>query len=228
MLTKKKKLSRKEIKEDKLVEFYYKSLKFFDQNKQKVLMYAGIFLAAILLVYFFIYQKSQQNEQAGIHLGAIINSFNAGAYLEAIEGKEDQGLMGLKQIVAEYGGTENGETAKIYLADAFSLLGNYEEAYKYYKDYDGSIDFFKAASFAGQAAYFASKGDYQQAADLYLKAASVSETVPSNPDNLLLAAKYYIETGENQTAKELLDRITEKYKQSAASREVGKYYVFVD
>ena len=39
MLTKQKKLVRKEIKEDKLVEFYYKSLNFFEENKNKVFTY---------------------------------------------------------------------------------------------------------------------------------------------------------------------------------------------
>ncbi len=64
MLTKQKKLSRKEIKEDKLVEFYYKSQSFFEENKNKIFTYLGAVVLVVLAVILFMNYRSGQNEDA--------------------------------------------------------------------------------------------------------------------------------------------------------------------
>ena len=53
MLTKKKKLSRREIKEDKLVSTYYKVYGYFEENRSRILVVGGIILAVIAIVYFY-------------------------------------------------------------------------------------------------------------------------------------------------------------------------------
>ena len=151
MLTKKKKLSKKEIKEDKLVELYYKSQAYFEENKNRIILYAGVLVVIIAAVYFYMNYRSQQNDEAGRYLGQVMDVYDTGSYLEAIEGKQGTNLIGLKKIVQDYGSTPNGETAKIYLADCYANLGKEDEALKYYKDYGGDIDIYVAASLAGQA-----------------------------------------------------------------------------
>ncbi len=223
MLLKKKKLSRKEIKEDKLVTYYYSVENFFIKYKNKLLPYAGIIIIAVVAVYFYLNQKSESNEKAGIELSRIMNIFDQGSYLEAIEGKQGTNIVGLKKLVEEYGGTENGETAKIYLANCYSYLGNYDEAIKYFEDYSGSIDYFKSASLAGRAGYYASKNEYDKAADLYLEASRTSKINSQNPDYLLNAGIYYMKAGNKEEAKILFERIKEDYTSSVAYREVDKH-----
>ena len=157
MLTKKKKLSRKEIKQDKLVETYYKAYNFFEKNSQRILLYGGIFVVVILAAIFYVKHKSQQNQTAAVELSRVMNMYDSGNYLEAIQGRPGTPIIGLKKIVDEYGSTENGETAKIYLANAYEFLGKTEDAYKYYKDYNGSIKMYEATAYAGQGAYFVIK-----------------------------------------------------------------------
>ncbi len=228
MLTKKKKLSKKEIKEDKLVSLYYKTYGFFEENKSRVLMYGGAVIVVILIAFFYINNQNQKNTAAGEQLGRVMNLFDQGAYKEAIDGRQGTNIVGLKKIVEDYGSTENGETAKIYLADAYNMLGNEEEAYKYYSDYDGSIDMYKATAFAGQAGYYAGKKEYEKAADFYLKAAHVSETNAQNPDYLLDASINYIKAGNKEEAKNLLTSIKKDYTTSPVSREVDRYLAETD
>ncbi|MCU0332100.1 MAG: hypothetical protein MUE93_02260 [Ignavibacteriaceae bacterium] len=223
MLQKKKKLSKKEIKEDKLLVFYKNAVIFFEKNKNKVLIYAGVLVAVAAIVYFYVNQKSESNEKAGLELSRIMPLYDQGAYLEAIEGRQGTNIIGLKKLVEDFGGSENGETAKIYLANSYAFLGNYDEAFKYYKDYSGSIDYFEAASLAGQAGYFAAKEDYEKAANLYLNASKISQINSQNPDYLLNAGIYYLKTGEKEEAKILFNRIKEDYATSLAYREVDKY-----
>ena len=227
MLQKKKKLSKKEIKQDKLIELYYNFENFFNEYKSKILTYAGIVVVAAAAVYFYLNHQAEQNEKAGLELSRVMDFFNQGAYLEAIEGKEGSNIIGLKKIVEEYDGTENGETAKIYLADCYDYLGNYDEAFKYYKDYDGSIGFLKATALAGQAGYYAEQKNYEKSADMYLEASKISEINSQNPDYLLRAGINYMKNGNDEEAKVLFNKIKEDYMTSSANKEVDKYLALI-
>ena len=223
MLTKQKKLSRKEIKEDKLVEFYYKSQSFFEENKNKIFTYLGALALVVVAVILFMNYRSGQNDDAAVHLSKVMDMYDMGDFLGAIEGKKDVKMLGLKDIVAEYGSTENGETAKIYLANSYANLGKSDEALKYYEDYSGGIDIYVAASLAGQAGYYAAKGEYEKAADLYMKASKVSKTDVMNSDYMFQAAVNYFDAGDKDQAKSLLQTIKEDYKTSAVYSQVDKY-----
>ncbi len=223
MLTKKKKLSKKEIKQDKLVELYYKSYNYATENRQRLMMYGGGLIVLIVLVIFYVNHRAQQNKAAGIQLAQVMNLYDNGAYLEAIEGQAGTNVLGLRKIVEQYGSTENGETAKIYLANSYNYLGKTDDALKYYEDYSGSIDMYKAAALAGAAGCYASKNNYEKAAELYKKAAHVSKNNVFNADYLLHAGINYISAGKTKDAKEMFDQIKKDYTNSSANREVGKY-----
>lgn len=228
MLQKKKKLSKKEIKEDKLINFYKSSVDFFEKYQSKIFIYLGVLVVVAAAVYFYLNQKSINDDKAALELSRIMPLYDQGEYLEAVEGKQGTNIIGLKNLVEEYSGTENGETAKIYLADCYASLGNYEEAFNYYKDYDGSIDYFEAASLAGQAGYYAMKGDYEKAANLYLNASKQSLVNSQNPDYMLNAGIYFLKIGEKDEAKILFNKIKEDYSTSLANREVDKYLATIN
>ena len=228
MLTKKKKLSKKEIKEDKLVSFMVKVESFYEDHRSKILLYAGVLIAAVVLVYFYMNEQSALNDEAGLELSRVMPVFDSGSYLEAIEGRQGTNIIGLKRIVEEYGGTPNGEAAKIYLANCYSYLGNYDEAFKYYSDYSGDVPVFLASADAGMAGYYSSKNEFGKAADLYKKAANVTQINPQNPDYLLNGAVSYIKAGEKEEARILLEKINEDYANSEAKKQVEKYLALVD
>jgi tetratricopeptide (TPR) repeat protein len=223
MLTKKKKISRREIKEDKLVTTYYQVYGFVEDNKNKLLMYAGILAVVIIAVFFYLNHKEENNRIAGIQLSKVMSLYDNGAYLEAIEGQQGTDVWGLKRIVDEYGSTENGETAKIYLANSYMMLGKIDEAYNYYSDYSGGNDVFKATALAGEGGYFALKEDYKKAADTYMKAAKVSGENVLNPEYLLNSGINYLKAGNHDRAKELLQTVKNDHVSAPAAREVDKY-----
>lgn len=223
MLTKKKKLSRKEIKEDKLVSTYYKAYGYFEENRSRVLMGGGILVVVIALVYFYINNRIEDNRIAGTQLARVMSIYDQGSYLEAIEGREGTNIVGLKKIVEDYGSSNNGEIAKIYLANSYNFLGRDEEALQNYEDYSGGNDIFRATALAGQAEIYEAKNDYEKAADLYLKASRVSNENVLNPDYMLKAGINFMHTGNGEEAKELFEEIKEGYNTSTAFREVDRY-----
>ncbi|MCH8325521.1 MAG: hypothetical protein IIB83_02990 [Bacteroidetes bacterium] len=225
MLKKKKKLSKRAIKEDKLITSFNNILAFIDEYRSKIMLYGGIALVTAFLIIFFVNRNIQLNQQAGLELSRMIKIYDSGSYIEAINGKPGTKLVGLKKIVEDYGGTKNGETAKIFLANSYNLLGKYDDAYKYFKDYDGNINMYKAASLAGQGDYFASKKEYTKAGDYFEKAAHINELVALNPEYLLKAGINYLFAGNKTKAKDILNNIKTDYKSFTILNQVDKYLV---
>jgi tetratricopeptide (TPR) repeat protein len=131
--------------------------------------------------------RKEDNSAAGLQLSRVLSIYDSGSYLEAIEGRQGTNIIGLKKIVEDYSGTENGEIAKIYLANSYCFLGKLDDAVKYYEDYSGSNDIFKATALSGEAGYYASKNEYEKAADLYRQASLVSEENVLNSEYMLQA-----------------------------------------
>jgi len=227
VLEKRKKISKKQIKEDKLVTSYYQAISFFQDYQAKILIGAGIVAVIIVAVILWNNQRSSNNLKAAELLSKVIPLYDAGSYKDAVEGQKVANITGLKEIVEKYGNSEQGEVAKIYLANSYSLLGNDEAAYKIFDDYSGSIPEFKSAALAGKAAYMETKKNYEKASDLYKDASKVTKSNPSNPEYLLKAGIDLINIGKKDEAKKLFETIKKEYKTSPVVNELDRYMVQV-
>ncbi|NLT50170.1 MAG: tetratricopeptide repeat protein [Ignavibacteria bacterium] len=212
MLAKKKKISKKEMKEDKLVTLYYNSMQYFEKYQKQILIGVAAVAAAGLLVYFYITNNQTKNTEASKSLAKIIDIYEAGMFNEAIEGRPGTDNKGLKYIAEEFGGSENGETARIYLANSYYNIGDIDKALEQYEDYSGDNEMFSAAAYSGMAACYVEKKDYQKAAEYFIKASKVNSTNPQNSAYLLEAGINYLKIGDKESAKEALNTIKEEHK----------------
>jgi tetratricopeptide (TPR) repeat protein len=228
VLAKKKKLSKKQIKEDKLVTSFYNARTFYEDNQSKVLMVLGAVAAVIVAIIWYNSKITQDNQSAAVELSRIYSIYESGSFQEAIDGQPGTNITGLKSIVDNYGGSEQGETARIYLANSYYFLGDYQNAKDEYDSYSGSNMQLVASAYAGIAACYEADEDYNSAADFYLKAAEVYEYNPMNADNLLNSGKNYIKSKDYGKAEEILGRIKDDYAQSAAARDVDRYLALVN
>ncbi|MFH0733451.1 MAG: hypothetical protein V1773_02640 [bacterium] len=227
MLAKKKKITKKQLKEDTLVTFYYKAVKYFDNNMKPILIVAGSVAVLAILVYLYMVKTNSDNDKASIELARVVSLYEAGSYQEAVDGKKGTNIVGFKQIVDSYGSTEYGEIAKVYLANSYFYLGKVEQAYEFYNDYSGDNDLYKAAAKAGIAGYYEFKKEYEKAAGSFKDAAFVSKENPSNAQYLLGATINYLKVNKKAEAKELIETIKEEYKTSDVMREIERYAVLV-
>ena len=227
MLAKKKKLDKKQIKEDKLVTFYSKSLLYFDVYKNQILIGLGVVIVLIVAFVYFGDISSKDNIEASAALAKTVPLYDAGNYQSAIDGNLAGNVPGLLKIVNDYGSTEQGEVAKIYLGHSYYYQGKYDDALKYYSDYSGDNDLFEAVALAGEASCYESKGDHEKAASLFNKAANVYENNALNPEYLLYAGINFIESGKYDDAKEVLGKIKDDYAQSTQASEADKYLAIV-
>ncbi len=223
MLAKKKKLSKKEIKEDKLVTSFFEARTFYEKNQTLLFSAVGIIAVIIVAVLFFTSRSQENNQLASAELVRIVNVYNSGLYQQAIDGKEGTKEIGLLKIVDLYGGTKQGELARIYLANAYFYTGQYDKAIEEFDDYSGDDDIMVASAIAGKAGCYEVKGEFEEAAKSFSKAANVSYYVPANPDYLLNAGINYIKVKNNSEAKIVLEKVKNDYSASAASKQVDKY-----
>ncbi len=223
MIAKKKKITKKQIKEDKLVTTYYKSVEYFNRYKQQILIGVGAVAVILFGIFWYVNNVKEKNTEATVAIAKVMPLYNSGSYQEAIEGKPGTDVMGFKKIVEEYGGTEQGNYAKIYLANSYYYLGKYDEALKYYEDYSGGNEIFQATAYAGIAACYEAMGKHEDAAEYFEKAANVSEFNAHNPEYLLNAGINYLEAENKEKAKELFEQIKKKYKKALIVREAERY-----
>lgn len=228
MLTPKKKVSKKEIKQDQLLTAYAKLVSFYYDNK-KYITYAGTALAVVVIV-IFVYLNNQRsnNERAATELGKIISIYDAAQtnpaqYRVAIEGQPERGVMGLKGIVENYGGTESGEMARFYLANAYFALKQYEEALREFEGFGGTDDLLRASAYAGVGACYEVQREYEKAAKAFERAVNLAANPVTVPEFLNSAARNYALSGEKVRAVELYKRLKKDYPTSAQGREADRF-----
>ena len=214
MLKPKKKLTRKKIKEDKLMTTINQTLDFFNENS-KVITFSLIGAVVVIVIGFFIIKSKQDaNIAASGRLILAVEQYNAQQYQSTIPV--------LLQISEQFDGTENAGIACYYLANSYYYQENYSEAKKYFNIYldDYNDDkMFESTALAGLASCFAQEGNKEEAAKLYQKAAEKNPDLFTAADYLFSAAQNYIEIDQKETAKGLLQKIVDKYERSTKANE---------
>jgi len=223
MLKPQKKISKREIKEDKLVTRYFKVRGWIDNNT-KILSYVGIGIVGIVVIGFlWSKSRSDSNDKATTMLAKVISYYDEGRYEIAINGVPQEGTQGLQAIVNEHGNTQAGEIAKFYLANSFFALKQYDKALPMYDDISIADKMTTASAYAGMAACYEVKGDFSHAASYFEKAASKNMTVMQAPENLQRSAANYAAAGKKDKAIEILQTLKKEFPSSSYAREADLF-----
>jgi tetratricopeptide (TPR) repeat protein len=209
MLTPKKKLTKREMKEDKLVTAWFKLSDWVAQHTREILMAVGGVAAVMALIFFFNWMKSRDEQNAAEKFAQARAEYNQSNYAAAIPI--------LEKLVSEYGGTKSSGMATIYLANAYMQTRDYANAEKYYQRYldDGGDDPILGVSAAfGVAATYEERGDFAKAAKLYDEAANDYDDSYRAPQLLMNAARCYKQANQVEPARRALQKLINKYPKS--------------
>ncbi|MBI1806747.1 MAG: tetratricopeptide repeat protein [Ignavibacteria bacterium] len=228
MLKPKKKISKKDIKQDTLLTSYAKATTFYYENKKYVNYVVTGLIIVIVAIFVYSNNKRANNEKAATELGKVFGIYDAAAndnrqFKVAIEGQPDRGIMGLKAIVDNYGSTASGEVARFYLANAYLNLGQCDEALKQFDNFSGGNSLLKSAALAGMGRCYEIKGDYTKAASNFERAANVHSDASTSPDYINSAARCYGLAGDKEKAISLFKRLKKEYPTSTFAREADRY-----
>jgi tetratricopeptide (TPR) repeat protein len=203
---------RKELRQDKVVTVYAKAWEFFEEHRMLVYGIGAVLVAVVLAVVGYVYLQSQRGARAQELLGGIVSVYEDGQYENALNGIETN--LGLLEIADEYGGTDAGNLAHFYAADALFRLGRYDEALEHFEAFDKGSHLVGASAYAGEAAIYEQRGEYERAGDLYRSAALEFENNVTSPQYLLSAGQAYEEAGAYAKAQDVYQRIKEDFPES--------------
>ena len=209
--------------DDKLMALYYKSTEYYENNKNRVYTIALSVVVVIALIFFYFNYKSKNNEAAGLELAKVKGIYANGLYMQAVNGDSLGMSKGLQYIVDNYGSSENGNIAKVMLANCYYNLRDFDRAEKYYKDFSGNNDMYKAASVAGIASVYEAKNNFIEAAKYYIKAATTSKLVSNNDEYLFNAIKNYSFANDNENLKKTVKELKKDYPKSKYIGQLNRY-----
>ncbi len=214
MLKPRKRLTKKQLKEDKLVTFYVKATAFVEENSKY--LFGGAIAFVLLIAMVFAYSNSLKSAQqkASVELARATRAYDAGDYQNA--------LLMLSNLVEEYGRTQSGKIGLLYLANSYYFTGDYQSALENYKKFVSKFkgdDYLIASGMRGIAACYEQMEKWQEAAEQYEKTAKKFPKSILAPELLIKAARCYTNAGDKEKAKELYQKVIDDYPKAQEKQE---------
>jgi len=222
MLKPQKKISKREIKQDPLITWYFEARQWFESRK-KILSYVGLAVVALIVggwVYMNNRTQAEQNASAG--LGKVLRYYDQGQFELAINGIPQENIRGLQSIVDEYDGTASGEQAQFYLANAYYNQKQYDKALENFDGTDLDDPTLVASVRAGQGACHEALAQFEEAGSSFEEASGIASDEILAPEYLFHAARNFIKSGDRARAESLLTKLKKDHPMSAFAREVDK------
>lgn len=209
-----KRITKKQIKEDKLVTTAFKASEYIQKNPTPFVIsgvaVAVIFIAVVLMMWS---ADRKKNEAA-----ALLSR----AYLAFDSGQVEDAIANLINLGDNYSGTEPAAHATFILANRSFQEKDYAKARSYYDKVIAGYDKDKmvlSSAVAGAAACREIEGDKLEAARLYMEAARIFPGKLWAPDYLLRAGINFAAAGDTTSAKIAYGEVDSSY---GSSMQAGK------
>jgi TolA-binding protein len=206
-----RKLTKKELREDKLVNFAAKAEHFYNENKNRVL--GAVIVIVVLIVGGILIQKMSTGSRLTESYDLTVAKMAFG------QQQYDQARGGLESVLANYSGDVAAE-AKYYLARIDFEQGNYALAETGFRDYLNSFsgsDYIDCAVEAGLAASLEAQQKYAEAASGYEAIADHFPKLPYATEALVEAGRVYMQIKQDDNAVRVLQKLVKDYPESASA-----------
>ncbi|MFN0157944.1 MAG: tetratricopeptide repeat protein [Bacteroidota bacterium] len=223
MLRPKKRISKRELKEDALITGYVKATGYYEQNKKSIQYGVLGVIAVVVVLFVYLNNRSTNDRVAMTELGKVYSLYDNSQFQLAIDGVPERNISGLKAIVDNYGGTHSGELARFYLANSYFNLEKYDEALAQFEEFSADGEELVVSRLAGIAACEEAKGLHGDAAENFEKAATKFSGNVNVPENLYHAARNYAKAGNKERALDIYKKIKKDHSKSTYARDVDRY-----
>jgi outer membrane protein assembly factor BamD (BamD/ComL family) len=205
----KKKLSKKELKKDPLLDSVLKAQTYYEENKTN-LLYGGIGLIIVILLIVWVVALNKETEMEAMSLlGKAQIEFDNMNYTSA------RGF--LERLRENYSSTDSEAQGTFLLANLHYNQDNYTQAKDLYGEfidaYSGS-EILLASGYAGLAACEEIDKNYIKAAEYYEEAFSLVDDFPQGAEYLYLAGLNYIAADNQKEAIASFNKLIELFPDS--------------
>ena len=218
MLTPRKRITKKQLKEDKLITYSVKAKDWIEENQKFVL--GGLLAIVILIGAFFLISSSRKKAAAAssLELATAMQVYESRDYTNAISLFTD--------IVNSYKSTKSGKIARFYLAQSLYKTGEYTAAQEHFRKFASSFnqdDFIKRSALMGEAACLEQQDQFAEAAVKFERIATKYPEAPRAAQFYLRAARCYDLAGNSEKADMLYQKIIDDYPDSAEKNDAVLY-----
>ena len=198
MLRPKRKITKREIRQDPLLETLFSIQNYYKTNKNRIYLMGGSLLGVFIIFLIISTVKTSSKTAATGMLVKSIASYNNGDYTAAIDEFD--------QLIAEYPNTPSGREALYFMGKAYISLENIAAAKLAFEEYqrEGKNTFFLTSSLEALAGIAEKEERYSDAAELFQKASSIAEYSFNAQQDRINAATNWIRSGEYGRAEKIL------------------------
>ena len=222
MLKPRKRITKQELKEDKLVKITLQVKTYIDDNYRQVVTVALAVFAVIVIFVVYGQLKSQTRDQAQAELGI--------AQVEYSNKNLDNASERLTRLIEEYGSTDEGQQGMLMLANIYYQQKKYADAESYFQEfvdsYSGS-NVLLSSGYAGLAACKEIARDFLTAAELYETAANAADDYIESDNFLYLSGICYVKAGDIDKGKEIFQKIIDSSKTNQHVRDAETQLVLL-
>ena len=204
-----KRLTKKELKEDKVAEFFMEGAQYVRDNAKKV---AGVVVLAVIVALIATIAM-RQRRAAEIEA----KSWMARANLDLKQGNVSSALQAYSGIMDRFRGTWSHSDATFFTANAQFATGRPDSALVLFEQYLGlkkRREEFTVSAKQGIAQCLEEAARYRDAAESYLKVQREHPDSPLAPDALLGAGRCYELAGDLRLAESTYSELVELYPDS--------------
>ncbi len=201
MLRPKKKITKKEIERDPILEKTIEIEQFIKHHTKNISIAIGVIVIGILVGLFMMKANKQKTLDASGKLGI--------AQLSLQRGDIDDGILRLEELIEDFSGTESAGAAHIFIGQTYLEKGDYEMAEKYYSDYVKKYkdSLGKSAAYKALGVCSESKGNFDQAVDYFEKAVKSADYKFQKQIAQISLANASIELKDFSKAKKVLETL---------------------
>jgi len=218
MLRARKKISKKELKHDPMLEMIFKVETFF-RSRSKEIGYGAIGAVALLVVgVMLISSKGEAEVDAAAAVGIAQFKFMTGDFQDAIVRLED--------ALRKYPGTDAAIQGLFYLGSANYQANNKDDAEKNFRDFlDENTDdaLLIASAYAGIAAVREDNEDHAEAAKYYRDAATNAASQFQIEMYTISAVRNFHRSGSSVIALELIADMLDDDKVSIETKSSAEF-----
>ena len=209
MARKKHKLTRQEIKEDKVADFLIEAGRYIRENSRRLAGLALVVVVAVIILGLALRERRAAQDEADVWVWRANMDMKAGNVGSAIQT--------YSAVLDRYRGTWGQSDATFFLANAQFATGRYDSALVLFENYlnlGKRRSEFTVSSQEGIAQCLEELGRYGEAAEGYLKVQREHPDSPLAPDALMGAARCYRLAGNLEAAEGSYSDLLEMYPDS--------------
>ncbi|KAA3617449.1 MAG: hypothetical protein D8M58_02245 [Calditrichaeota bacterium] len=205
----KKKINKKDLKKDPLLDGLLKGQTLYEENKNSIL-YTVVGVLAVALIFIWVSSMMENREMEA-------SSLLGKAQIEFDQFNFSKSRDFLNVLKEGYSGTDAAEQGIFLLANLNFNEQHFEEAKMQFKEFAGSYSgnqLLVSSAYAGIAACLETEKDYTGAAENYEKASSKAGKLVQASEYIYLAGFNYEKAGNGQMAQTMFQKVIDEFPDS--------------